>query len=224
MDVGEILRLLRRRWAVVVPALVLTVVATVGAYVAIPTKYQSQVQLTMLNAPKITDEAGNYGNPYLAFDTTLSVDVDLLTRNLTSDASAQQLKALGVTESFTAAFANNALGPFMQLTVSGSDKAHIGQSIGVLINFTQQRWQAIQHATGAPTDSIVGMSLIAPPSAPAPVLKQKIEVVSGVVIIGIVLSLLLAVMVDASIRRRRARRPADDSHWPDRASQAAPMR
>src|ERR1700744_6040545 len=58
MDVGELLALLRRRWAVLVPLLALTLVGIGGAWAKIPTQYQSQIQLTMLNAPKITDEPG----------------------------------------------------------------------------------------------------------------------------------------------------------------------
>jgi uncharacterized protein involved in exopolysaccharide biosynthesis len=224
MDVGELFRLVRRRWAIAVPALLLTLVATVGGYLKLPTSYQSQVQLTMLNAPKITAEPGNFGNPYLSFDTTLSVDVDYLTRYLTSTAAAQLLKARGVTEQYTAAFANNALGPFMVLTVTGPDRVHVLQSIAVLVTFTEQQWRSTQLTSKAPTDSLVGMSVIAPPSNPKPVLKKKIEVVAGIAILGIALSILLAVFVDASVRRRRSNSRASQSRPSERRSQAAPVR
>lgn len=202
MDVGELLALLRRRWAVVIPLLALTVVGIAGAWAKVHTQYQSQVQLTMLNAPKITDEPGNDGNPYLAFDTTLAVDVDFLARNVTSGASASQLAALGVTEGYTAAIADNALGPFMQLSVTGPNKQHVSQSMLVLIKFTEQRWYSLQKSIGAPAGSIIGMSEIAPPGPPSPVFKRKIEVVAGVAILGLVLTVLIAVVADSIIRRR----------------------
>lgn len=206
MESGEFLALLCRRWAVVVPMLILTAIGLAGAWIKIPTQYQSQVQLTMLNAPRVTNEPGNDGNPYLAFDATLGVDVDLLARNVTSGTSAQQLAALGVTEQYSAAIANNALGPFMQLSVTGPHRAHVTQSIQVLISFTEQRWRDLQKASSAPANSIIGLSEIAPPNVPSQVHKRKIEAVAGVAIAGIILSLLVAVVTDSIIRRRSSRR------------------
>ena len=229
MDVGELLALLRRRWAIVVPLLALTVVGIGGAWAKVPTQYQSQVQLTMLNAPKITDEPGNDGNPYLAFDTTLAVDVDFLSRNISSGASASQLATLGVTESYSAAIADNALGPFMQLTVTGPDKQHISKSMQVLIKFTEQRWQSLQVSAGSPAGSIIGMSEIAPPSSPTKVLKRKFEAVAGIALVGIVLSVLIAVVLDSILRRRSGRhggsqrRPLEAAK-PEPVPQRSPVR
>lgn len=207
MDVGEFFALLRRRWAVVVPMLALTAIAVAGAWAKIPTQYQSQVQLTMLNAPKVTGEPGNDGNPYLAFDTTLGVDVDFLARNITSGASAQQLAALGMTDQYSAALANDALGPFMQLSVTGKNQQQVTQAMQVLVGFTEQHWRALQKAQFAPANSIIGMAEIAPPSAPSPVLKRKIEATAGVLIGGLVLTALVGVVADTMIRNRTPR------HW-----------
>ena len=98
MDFGDIFHVLRKHWVVLSLALALTVAGTVGAAKYGPTKYQSQVQLTMLNGPKVNAAQANYGNPYLSFTQVLSIDVDLLTRNLTAVASMQQLTKLGATD------------------------------------------------------------------------------------------------------------------------------
>jgi uncharacterized protein involved in exopolysaccharide biosynthesis len=206
MDVGDFFRLMLRRWAVTVPGLILTALATAAAYMAVPTQYQSQVQMTLLNAPKVTSEQGNFGNPYLAFDTALLADADLLARNLSSNSAAQQLQSLGMTEDYTAALADNALGPFLQLTVTGPGRPDVQRSMQTLIRFSQQRWLSLQQASSAPQGSIIQMTLIAAPSVPTPVNKRKFEAVAGVAIAGIVLTILLAVLVDSIIRRRRSER------------------
>jgi hypothetical protein len=224
MDVGEFLQLMVRRWKVTVPALLVTAILTVAAFKGVHSQYESQVQMTMLNAPKITSQQGNYGNPYLAFDDALLVDTDLLTRYMASDSAAQQLQALGMTDQYTATIANNALGPFTQLTVTGTDKSHILQSMQTLIRFTRQRWLALQQASAAPPGSIVQLSLIAPPSSPLPVMKKKIEIVAGVAILGIIFSILLAVMVDSLLRRRRGDRPTSPAQRPERTRITVPMR
>jgi uncharacterized protein involved in exopolysaccharide biosynthesis len=144
VDVRELASLLRRRWLIVVPMLILTIAATAAGWAKVQTQYESQVQLTMLNAPKITHQPGNFGNPYLAFDSTLAIDVDLLTRNLISDASQQKLEAQGVTQAYTATIASNALGPFMQLTVTGTGQADVSRSITTLVSFAEHRWEQLQ--------------------------------------------------------------------------------
>jgi polysaccharide biosynthesis protein PslJ len=227
MDIGELFRLLRSRWAVTVPAFILVIISVAAVYKVLPTQYQSQVQLTMMPPPKMSDEAGNYGNPYLAFGSNLSIDVDFLTRNLTSDAAAQELAKRGMTDAYTAAFANNALGPFMLLTVTGPDKPRIAQSIQVLVSFAQQQWLSLQLASYAPRDSIVGLEEIAPPSTPASARKKKIEVTAGVAIGGMVLAVLLGVIVDTSIRRRNGWRqaPTDGHRQPEEtAAREVPAR
>lgn len=206
MDVSGLFALLRRRWRVLIPMLALTAIALAGAWIKIPTQYSSQVQLTMINAPKVTNEPGNDGNPFLAFDSTLGIDVDFLARNITSSASGQQLAALGVTEQYTAGIAVGALGPFMQLSVTGSNKQHVMQSLNTVVEFTERRWTLLQRASSAPTNSIIGMSEIAPPSPPSPVHKRKIEAVAGVAIVGLILSILVTVLADSIIRRRSNRR------------------
>jgi hypothetical protein len=176
----------------------------------------------MLNAPRITNEQGNYGNPYLAFDQALLVDDDFLTRNLSSTAAAQQLQALGVT-GYTATIAQNALGPFMQLTVTGTNRAQILTEMQTLIHFSEHQWLALQRSSAAPPGSIVRLSVIAPPSTPAPVLKRKIEVVAGVFIGGLLLTVLLVAIAESMARRRDVRRIRPTARS-ERTAQAVPMR
>jgi hypothetical protein len=224
MNIGELIRMCRRRWLVAVSALVVVVIVTVGAWVGTPTKYQSSVQMTMLNSEAVTNSLGDLGNPYLSLSQALSADVDLLTRLLTSDASAQQLAERGVTESYTAAFANNALGPFMLMTLTGPNRAHVSQAMNQLVTFAQQRWYNLQRSNYAPVNSIVRLVVIAPPSTPSPVRKTKIELVGGVFIGGIVITLILVAVVDNVMGNRKRRRALQARDSRERATQVPSMR
>jgi hypothetical protein len=204
VDFGALFQVLRRQWIVLVLALLLTAGCTYAMAKDGPNEYQSIVQMTMLNGPKINATAGIDGNPYLGYNQTLSIDVDLLTRNLTSPDALGDLKALGVTGSVTAEIAPNATGPFMELEVTGKTRAQATREMNVLITFSKQRWQQLQQQANAPADSIVTLQLIAAPGAPTLAKKQKFELTGGVAILGLVLSLLLAAAVDAVRRRRSA--------------------
>jgi hypothetical protein len=204
VDFGALFHVLRRQWIALVVGLLLTVA---GTYVMVkdgPTEYQSTVQMTMLNGPKINATVGIDGNPYLGYNQTLSIDVDLLTRNLMSPEALAELKALGVTGSVTAEIAPNATGPFMELLVTGKTKAQAASSMNTLISFSEQSWLQLQQQANAPADSIVALQLIAPPGAPTLAKKQKFELVGATLFLGLVCTLLLAAAVDA-VRRRRTR-------------------
>lgn len=208
MGIGRLVGRLGRLWLVVAVGFV--ILLTAGAYVALPTPYQSQVQLAMT--------APTTGNPYLTFNSALDADVDLLSRSLTSQASAQQLQALGVSsKSYTASIPVNALGPFIELTVTGSNKAQVVKSMQTLITYTEQRWRALQVASSAPSDAMINLSLIAPASTPAASLKRKLEEVIGVAIVAIVIALLVGALVDGATRRRTGGIKPPDSPLPERS-------
>ena len=206
MDFGEMFRVMRRRWYVVIPALLLTIVATAGVYVAWPTSYRSEVQLSLLASRSVAQSQGDAGNPYLAFTPGLDSVVDILGRNLSSNDSVAQLRALGVTYPYTAGIATNAQGPFLAIDVTGHNAAEITRSMPVIVSFTQRRLAEMQSASSAPKDTQIQAVLIAPPSTPAPVTKTKIELVAAVAVLGLVFSFLLSFIVDNLINQRRLRK------------------
>jgi hypothetical protein len=203
MNFGEIFHVMRRRWYVAIPALLLTLVATAGMYVGWPTTYKSEVQLSLLASRSVAQAQGDAGNPYLAFTPGLDSVVDILARNLSSDQSAAQLQALGVTYPYTAGIAANAQGPFLAIDVTGKNRAGITQSMPILVAFAQRRLAEMQNASSAPKDTLVQAVLIAPPSAPTPVTKTKIELVAAVAVLGLVCSFLLCFIAENMLNRRR---------------------
>lgn len=213
MGIGSLFRRMGLPW--VVAAAVFVLVVTVGVYEALPTPYQSQAELAMT--------VPTNGNPYLSFNGALTSDVDLLSRNLNSQASAQQLLDLGVNpNSYTATVPVNALGPWIQLTVTGTDKAQVIRSMQVLITYTEQHWVALQQAVSAPADSMIPLSLIVPANNPSSTLKRKLEEVIGGAIVAAAIAILLLAFVDGVNRRRRIGGQRLDPPLPERSQRAAP--
>lgn len=211
MDFGEMLRVVLRRWYVSVPVLLLTIVATVGMYRVWPTTYQSQIQLTLLDSRNVASQQGNAGNPYLDFNPSLDAVVDLMGRNLSSDQSASQLKALGMTNPYTAGIAQNAQGPFLAIVVTGHSPAKIIQAMPIIVTFARQRLAEMQKASAAPANSLIQLIPIAPASSPTKVLKTKFEIVAGVAILGLLCAFLLTFISDNVLNQRAARKQHADT-------------
>lgn len=204
MDFGEVFRILQRHWRVSLPILLLTVLATAGMYLAWPTKYQSTAQITLVGPESLATAQGNGNNPYLVVGN-LEPMANILATNLSTEQAAQRLNALGVTGSFTAVVPPFAAGPFIALSLEGKDSAAISRDMPVVIGFTKQQLRAMQEngSVQTPSSGIVGASVIAQPSTPAPVLKTKIELVAGVFVLGMLALFLLSFGAEARAGRRR---------------------
>jgi len=207
MDFGEMFRAIRQQWVVATVAALLTLVAIVGVYLAWPAKYQSTAQITLVGSSTLATQTGNGNNAYLTVGN-LTPLAGILATNLSSDQAAKQLKALGVTDPYTFEVPATATGPFLAITVTGADKAKIVRSVWTIINFSAQRLIQLQTNTSIPIPkkSLIQAQVMAQPTAATPVLKTKVEVVAGVAVVCIVLSLLLIFGLE-NARIRRAAKP-----------------
>ncbi len=209
MDFGEMLRILRRRWIVATVGVLLTLVATLGAYKAWPNKYQSTAEITLVGSKSMANATGNGGNPYLSV-ADLDPVASILAGNVSSDQAVKQLRALGVTYTYTVEVPQFAAGPFLQITVTGKVPAEVLQQLPIVMRFTEQRMTQLQQETAIPTppNAILTTQMIVPPSTPSKVLKTKLELVAGVFVVFFVGTLIIIAIVDVR-RRKTGKRHAD---------------
>ena len=222
MDLGEILRLIAKRWYVAVPSIIVGAALPAAAYTGIPTKFQSESTISLLNSSAASDVAPHLGNPFLSFDSSLTPTADFLARRLSTSQAAQELLALGVTEQTSAKLADNASGPFVTLTMTGTDKAHTMQSMQIFDKYAADQLQQMQ-TTGVgnlPTDSLIRSVVIVAPQDPAPQMKSKYEAVAGAGAAGMILAFLAVFGFDNIATRRSVRQggPASGSGRSRRAA------
>jgi hypothetical protein len=206
MDFGEMFRVIRQQWIVAAIAMLVTVVATVGVYLAWPDQYQSAAQITLIGSRALATQPGSGNNPYLTVGN-LGPLAGALAVNVSSDQAVQQLKALGVTDPYTIEVPATATGPFLAITVTGTNKAEIMRSIWTIINFSAQRLIQMQANTHIPIPkkSLIQSQVMAQPNVPTPMLKAKIAVGAGVAVTCIVLSFLLIFGLENARIRRAAK-------------------
>lgn len=203
MDLGEILRLIVKRWYVAVPSLVIGCALPAAAYTSIPTKFQSESTLSMLNSTSASQLSPQLGNPFLSFDSSLTPTADALARLLSTSQAAQDLQAKGVTEESSAKLADNASGPFVTLTLIGTDKAHTLQSMQIFDDYAAGQLQALQLKGGnAPANSLIRSIVIVPPQDPVAQMKSKYEAVAGAGAAGMILAFLAVFGFDNVATRR----------------------
>lgn len=209
MDLVEFLRIIRTRWYVLVPLLVVTIALTLGVDKAIPTKYQSTSSLSLLASQSATTGTSNLPgtrNAFLSFSSSLNDTADFLVRRMNSNDAATGLGKLGVTESYAVALAAAAQGPFITLTVTGTNPQHVLTSMNTLTQYTAQQLAAVQaQASVQPQDMIRSMVIVSP-GPPTKQTKTKTQDVLLTGIGGLVIAFLATFLVESVLASRRRRR------------------
>ncbi|CAM5662610.1 hypothetical protein SAVIM338S_06814 [Streptomyces avidinii] len=200
MDLAEIWRVMCRRWYVLLPGLLLTAALVAGVYLLVPVEYRSQSTVTLLNSKKAT--VAFDGNPFLSTQASLTGMADGLARNLNSDDSKADLRSQGLTGEYEAKIADNAQGPFMWLSVTGTRPAAVLKSDEIFTAYAEKRLQEFQAQQSVQPEAMIRMATIVPPQTPEAQTKTRLQYLVMAGALGFVLSLVATFFVEA--RRRKA--------------------
>ncbi|GGR51388.1 hypothetical protein GCM10010168_82790 [Actinoplanes ianthinogenes] len=217
MDLGEILRILRNRWYIVVPMLALAVGLGVGTYIMVPTTYTTYTMVSLLAAPttsKATAVNTGQDNPFLNFNGSLVATADFLGRRLQSSDTVLELKAAGITEKYEVALAENAQGPFLTITLTGGDdKEHLLASANQLADYADKTLSEIQKQNNVAEKDRITLTQVIPPQKPEAETKEKLKLVivagGGTAALAFVLTFVVE-----SIARARRRKALGDAATP----------
>lgn len=202
------LRVMLRRWYVTIPALIVALALPAAAWTAIAPKYQTTSTISLLNSTAASSANQRTGNPFLAFDSSLTPVADLLARRLSSDQAATDLAAHGVVDLAAAVLAPNASGPFLTMTVTGKDQAKVMTELQTFDDYAISQLAAIQTSTTSslPTSSLIRAVVVVPPQKPTTSSKTKYEDVAGAGVVGMAVLFLSVFGSEAmALRRERAR-------------------
>ncbi|WP_225847065.1 O-antigen ligase family protein [Streptomyces sp. HPF1205] len=208
MNLGEILAVLRRRWYVVVPLALVSLLAGGYLYSSVPVSYESQSSVSLLDSTAVAKLAPAFGNPIADAGGSLVVTADVLIRTLQSNDAAHGLLGLGVTDRYAVGFAANTSGPLVSLSVTGTDRAKVLRETATLTQFAADQLRALQAAAKVPPQYYVKAAPIVLPQTPVSRLKSRYQYVAAVVIAGLVAAFFLAFAAESAALARRARRGA----------------
>ncbi|HTJ67739.1 MAG TPA: hypothetical protein VL551_09445 [Actinospica sp.] len=208
MNFGEMGRVIRRRWYLLLPLLLAAAAGTWAVDRAIPRQYQTTGMVSLLasrQSIKGTSTVPGTGNPFLSFDSSLNDTADFLVRRLDSTDAAQQLAGAGVAD-YTVALAASQ-GPFIDLTADGSTPAAASAAMRTLISYASAQLQVLQQEQGVPAQDMITATVIVPGSPPSAQNKRRTQDALGAGAGGLALAVLITFGAD-SIARRRTPRPA----------------
>ncbi|UUU39248.1 O-antigen ligase family protein [Streptomyces sp. NBC_00162] len=205
MSIREMGAVLRRRWYVIVPAVLLSLLAALHLYRSVPVAYQSQSSVALLDSTANSQLPPAFGNPISNAGGSLVVTADVLIRTLSGADAARDLHSLGVTDPYTVGFAANTSGPLLTLTVTGTDRAKVLEETNTLTAFAGEQLNALQAAAQVQPGYFVQTAQVVLPQTPVPQLKSRYQQVLGVLILGVSGGFTLSFVADALLAARRRR-------------------
>ena len=207
----ESLRALRRRWILTSVLLLLTLAGAAAAVVKLPWAYQSQGMTVLLASPSSAKLSG--GNPYLAFNASLSYTADLVRREVMDPRTALALSARGYTGSYLVIDAIDTSGPVLVTTVTGSNKNTVENTLHGVMDELKTKLVGLQAGISSYnqiTSLVVSMSPNATRST-----SKKARPLVVVLAVGLALTFAIPQMVDAWAIRRRIRRATGEQAKPN---------
>jgi hypothetical protein len=205
MDVMGWLYALRRRWIMTLLLLLVTL-AGAAALGSRPGPYQSESQVVLLPSKQISKPNG--GNPYLSFDNSISLTSDLVRREMMDPRTALSLAAQGFQSSYQVVDDPATAGPVLDVTVTGTSKAAVERTLyGVTAEISTKLADMQAGTNGA--NRVTSLVVSADPQATL-LISKKARTVVVVLGLGLVFTIAIPQLVDASIARRRLGRRATE--------------
>ncbi|WP_026422443.1 hypothetical protein [Actinokineospora inagensis] len=195
--------LLRRRWLLVVPMLLVTVVGAGYMYISTPLAYQWTGTVVML-APKDgrivrPPSQLEQTNSLLAFAPTLSTITIMLIEQTAVSAGklvTQPKDAVAISRE----------GPFMTVKVEGATTTRAKELGKQAFDLIEKSLNDEQGALGAPPSTWVTVGVVAAPQDPEKLPKGKVSKGGGVFGAGLMLTLITTCAVESVAENRRKKK------------------
>lgn len=194
MDLVTFLRILLRRWDVVLPGFLLTLVTTFAAGGSVTPAYEAQGSLLLFGPATGTSPRGTAPiNPYLNFNSSLESTAVIIAESMSSEEIVRQLADLGATAGYEVTATQKT--PILTVSARGSSEAQVRHTAQLVLQRVQDELAARQQAAGAPANTLIRSQVLSPPRVSVQA-GNKSRVMAAVAVLGLGTTVLLAFAVE----------------------------
>lgn len=207
----DALKVLLRRWYVVVLGMAIVGGLCVLTIRTVPTQYQASGQMIMLLPPTATG-VETPSNPYLNLQPGLTTTAGLITGTVMSKDSARALSKEGFTSEYAVGLVPDN-GPLLLITATDIDPAAAVATRDAVMEMLDQELARIQRNASVPGRQLITASPSNVGTHAEALPGSKMRALVAVFALGVVITVVLAFVVDriAAARRRRRRRDTNQA-------------
>jgi hypothetical protein len=214
VDLLDSLNILLKRWLLTLPLFILTIGALAGAAVTLPWDYEAQASMVFLASPVQAKNAG--GNPWLVFDSSLTVTAEVVGREMMDDRTVMQLRAKGLTATYTVMIAPNSTGPVLSVDVTGNDASNTDATMKAVLAMIPDKLQQIQADGGVSPAARIGLSMVSVSPQPQTKSTKKLRNLAVILFAGLSITVVTPLFVESISVRRRTRSRGAAAPQPER--------
>ena len=201
VDFFTTLRVLLRRWYILLPCLALTVAGGWFITSSMEPVFESKASVVLLG-PNVGREGEV--NPYLDFGGSLETTALVLSNNLSSEPAANRLFDAGAKGTYLIVTPG---GPVVNVEAKGRNEVEAIQTANVVVAALADELRVRQEQAGAPQGSFIRAELVVSPETAAFKIGSRLRVLVAVAVLGIAASLSLTFAFE-SVARSRSKAPA----------------
>ncbi|KQM81441.1 hypothetical protein [Agromyces sp. Leaf222] len=207
MNVLETLRGLLRRWYITLPGIIIALGLALAALVLTPPSYErSASQLLLPDRVSLPDD----GNPYL-YISGLSLAADVLVRAVGSENTLNEMAERFPGVEIEVARDPSTVSPIIVVTATAAQDAEAGRALEAMIEQTVDTLDQMQEDDGIAPGSRIRVSTLTVDQQGITIQKTRYAFAAIALAGGLLLTIVVAALVDGLSVRRRRRSSAIDA-------------
>jgi capsular polysaccharide biosynthesis protein len=199
------IRILVRRWYLVVVGIAVTIGLTFAARSVVPVTYQAEASVLLL-PPQSSVGIGN--NPYLALGG-LTAAADVLSRAMSNDETVQSLHAAGTSGTYSVTRDLTTNGPVILVTADNSEATGASRTLKHVVDGLSPTLAKLQTAISVAARYRIVTQIITQDDTAHPVGKAQLRAMLVAIAAGLFGTLVACSLVDGLLLRRTARRSTE---------------
>jgi uncharacterized protein involved in exopolysaccharide biosynthesis len=208
MGITQLVAALLRRWYVLALVFVFVVVGGIGLVKAKPPPYAAKGVVVLL-APSAAVDGSTASNPYLDFGSSLQTTATVVSAQMLDNSTVNALREAGFSaQSYTVSPAGDGTAPLIQVTANDPNADIAFKDMHLLLAEVPKVLQQIQKASGAPLNEYITTNTVSTDKQAKHVYKTLEKLLALLFIVGAIIAIWLARLVD-SWAIRRSQRSAD---------------
>ncbi len=206
MYLRDALRVLVRRWYIVVPLFVVLAFGTNIMAKRTPYSYRSTATVVLLPPTVVSAADPTLANPYLSFSSNMASTAAILARASTTDSAADGLRTQGASATYTVHSDPHAPGAPVLLVAATSTHPEIAsRTLDGVISLLRSELADRQQAAKAPANLFISLSVISS-NSPERLDLARSKVLGGGLAVAVLFPVVIALLVEA-FTHRGARAP-----------------
>ncbi|GAB2849465.1 YveK family protein [Lentzea nigeriaca] len=212
MDFWGTVRVLRRRWYIALPAVLLTGVLALYVYITVPTRYESSGVLVLTSpaaggrySEKTKPEDVVKVNPLLQFDGSLTTTAQILTQVLGDPKTAAELAGKGSTATYTAN-TGPVGGPLLFISTEADSAEAAEGLVGKVLDKTVAELASQQKALNAPEQTFITAQILVKPTTASAKIGGKVRYVGAATVVLLLLTIASTFAADSILLKAKRRK------------------